>query len=349
MKKCIAMFIISVAITSWIGVSLPGNIVFADEERILENQEDNPTEILEDKDYLDNPTEDKVGNLLKQSVKDEEPVSQETEIEKNSGSPIANEFDQNKEELFRYRLENMKQESIQNEKSDLEERTERTESKKETMASLQIPEKLDITIDPFEINEKGQIYSKEYTIKNSGETAGVLRISDFMCKPGENSGVIIKNNNNGIHDAAEKFVYMEIVFGNGHRIIFPSDEAEYEVRLEPGEELRFFYRGEINENASQGWREHDLMVGMVYFWNIEKEDSENEENMIKEDELRTAWENGDISDISERKDYEEMKRTESSSFEEEVNEEVINSEEKLKFGEKDLEELQSDLIDGNKK
>ena len=186
-----------------------------------------------------------------------------------------------------------------------------------------------------------------------------------MCTPGENSGVIIKNDNNGIHDAAEKFVYLEIVFGNGHRIIFPSEGTDYEVRLEPGEELRFFYRGEVNENAPQGWREHDLMVGMIYFWNIEKEvleneidlkeeeipvfDSENEENMIEEDELRTIWENEDISDISERTDSEKMKQPESSSFEKNMDEQNVNDEEKIKYGEKDLEEAQSNLTDGNKK
>lgn len=415
MKKSIAIFIISVVITGWIGSSFSPNIVFAAQEGILENEGNDQADIPEDNEHLDNSAEDEdgdssnesaedeetafqkieieennglpvvnepadisednedneqpdkaaedeKGNSVNEPVEDEEPILQGTEIEKNNGILPRDESDRNEENLFGYGMEDDEQEPIQNEKKDLAEKTEKNSSEKETKTSLQIPEKLDITIDPFEINGRGQIYSKEYCIKNSGETAGLLRITNFMCTPGENSGVVITNNNNGIHNANEKLVYMEIVFGNGYRITFPSEEAEYEIHLEPGEELRFFYRGEVNENALQGWKEHDLMVGMVYFWNIEKEvpeneadlkekeipviDSENVENTAKEDDLRAVWRDEDMPGISESKDSDDI--SESNNLEGNVDEKNINGEEKLKSGEKDFQESQDDLADRNK-
>lgn len=364
MKRYIAMFIMSAVITSWISTSFPGNIVYADQEGISENELDGSTDTSEEKEYSDDVSEDMDRNSEKKTEKDVEPTTQDPEVENNNGTLLENEFDGNEEKLFKFGMQDEKQETVPNKKKDLVERLEKIDSKKEAMASLQIPEKLDITIDPFEINGKGQIFSKEYTIKNSGETAGLLRITNFMCIPGENSGVILTNESSGIHDANEKFAYMEILFGNGSRINFPSEDAEYEVYMEPGEELRFFYRGEVNENASQGWREHDLMVGMVYFWNIEKEALENEinfkeeipafdweniEDTIKEDEVRKVWENESLSDISEGKDQGEMKQPESSAFGENDKEGNVNSEKELKFEDRYFQKIQSDLIDRNRK
>ena len=421
MKKRIAMFIISAAITSCIGMSLPGNIVFAVQEGISENEENNPVDIPEDNGqavgHSGNPAEDKEGDSVKEpsegeeltshgseteenngtlsvddpadipenngednehqdnavkdkeetSVKepskDEEPVLQGAEIEKNNGTLPVDEFHRNKEKLFGDGIDDEKQKSMQNEESDPEKETEKTNSEKEDRASLQIPESLDIVIDPFEINGRGQIYSKEYCIKNTGKTAGLLKITNFMCTPGEKSGVIITNDSNGMHDANEKLVCMEIVFANGYTITFPSEETEYEVRLEPDEELRFFYSGEVNENALQGWKEHDLMVGMVYFWNIEKETPENEvdskeeemsldleieENTTEEDYQRSTWVNNDMSDIFESKEPEEMKQSKISSSGENVDKENVNGEEQSEFDDKDFQESQSDLTDGNK-
>lgn len=362
MKKSIAMFIISAVITSWVGISLPGNIVFAVQEEILENSGHDPADIPEDNERLDKVAEDEKGNSVKESEKYEEPILQGKEIEKNNRSLSVDKFDRNDEQIFENDTQDVKKAFIYNEQSDFVEREEKNDSEKEAMASLQIPEKLDITIDPFEINGKGQIYSKEYCIKNSGERAGVLKISNFMCTPGTNSGVIIKNDSNGIHDSNEKFVYIEILFGNGHRIAFPSEEAEYEVRLEPGEKLRFFYKGEVNENAPQGWKAHDLMVGMTYFWNIEKEvlkneidvkreeipvlDSENEENTLTEDELRMIWGDEGIPKTAKSENSQDMEMPEGLFSEEMVNEE--NVEEEVIFGDKDFQKLKSDLTDRNK-
>lgn len=346
MKRNIAIFMISAIIISWIGALIHPNVVFADRKETLENEKNDIKDVLEKNEYSDNVSENKDENSIKKST-EEEVFLKDTEIEKNNELSPIDEFDRNKEIEFEYGMQDG-DEFLQDGKADLVEREEKINSEKEAMVSLQIPEKLDVTIDPFEINGKGQIYSKKYCIKNSGGTTGVLRITNFACTPGEDSGVTIKKDSNGIHNVDEKFVYIEMVFGNGDKITLPSEEEEYEVRLEPGEELRFFYRGEVNENALQGWKEHDLTVGMVYFWNIEEEekilalDSENAKNTSKEDELGVISEdedinNEDMSDISENKDFKNMGASERFFFEKNIDEEDFNNEEEFK---------NDDLMDG---
>ena len=144
------------------------------------------------------------------------------------------------------------------------------EKEKNDRVCLQIPEKLGLTIDPFEINGKGQIYSKNYVIKNVGTETGILTLSNIVCKPGNKGGVNIVTENKGIHETDEKSVYVKIVFEN-QEVVLSQEGAEYETRLAPGEELLFHYSGEVSENASRNWEEKDVTVGMLYFWNMEEE------------------------------------------------------------------------------
>ena len=58
MKRYIAMFIMSAVITSWISTSFPGNIVYADQEGISENELDGSTDTSEEKEYSDDVSED---------------------------------------------------------------------------------------------------------------------------------------------------------------------------------------------------------------------------------------------------------------------------------------------------
>lgn len=148
---------------------------------------------------------------------------------------------------------------------------------------LQIPEKLEITIDPLEINGNGQIYSNQYIIKNSGSTAGTLILSDLVCEPQKNSGAIVKTNNIGIHDNREKSVYVEAVFGNGDKVILSQPDAKYEVRLDSSEELLLTFSGEVNENAIRKWEDNDVIVSMVYSWNIDKSVSDESDQQGLDD------------------------------------------------------------------
>lgn len=153
------------------------------------------------------------------------------------------------------------------------------------LKNLQIPEKLDVVIDPWEIDRKGQIYSEQYTICNTGEMTGILTLSSLTCRPREQSGVIIRTDKEGLHDSGDKSIYIEMLFGNGERIIFSSENSQYQTELKPGEELSICFAGEVNENALGKWENDDIAVSVVYSWEMEeKPDDVDMKDNVKDSE-----------------------------------------------------------------
>lgn len=157
------------------------------------------------------------------------------------------------------------------------------------MKNLQIPQKMEIVIDPWEMDGRGQIYSETYVIKNRGNTTGTLTLSNLACKPGESSGVIVRSNKDGLHDNEEKALYMEMRFGDSDYIVMSEQGAEYQAELKPEEELTIRFTGEVNENTSEDWANVNVRVAsVIYSWNMEeisadedaddKESAESEEN-----------------------------------------------------------------------
>lgn len=135
--------------------------------------------------------------------------------------------------------------------------------------NLQIPQKLEIVIDPWEMDGKSQIYSEQYTIRNTGEAAGVLTLSQLICRPQEKGDVIVRTDKDGVHDTEEKSLYMEMIFGNGESVVLSEEGTEYRAVLKSGEELSFWFAGEVNEYAAEGWKDEDVAVGVVYSWDEE--------------------------------------------------------------------------------
>ena len=169
--------------------------------------------------------------------------------------------------------------------------------------SLQMPQKLEVVIDPWEMDGKGQIYSEKYQIRNTGEDTGRLTLSGLTCKPREKSGAIVRTDRNGIHEDKRKSIYMEMVFSTGERIVLSEEGAGYEAELRPGEEVSLEFSGEVNEYASGSWDNEDIIVGVVYSWDMEEDTAdisgdaaESEEETGKDDK------SGDVSgDVSEDK------------------------------------------------
>lgn len=184
---------------------------------------------------------------------------------------------------------------------------------------LQMPQKFHIVVDPWEVDGKDQVYSEEYVIRNTGKDAGTLTLSELMCTPQKNSGVVVKENTKGLHRGKEKSLYMEIVFGNGDTVVLSCESSEYQVELEPGEEITLRFRGELNENASKKWDDGDVAVTIVYAWEVaEKEadvkdeetdaetEKEVEEDVEKEDkEEKETKEDRDVSPVSPDTDKKE--------------------------------------------
>lgn len=143
------------------------------------------------------------------------------------------------------------------------------------LENLQMPQKLEVVIDPWNMDGKGQIYSNEYVIRNTGENTGILKLSNLVCRPREQSGVTIKTEKSGIHDNGEKSVYMEMVFGSEDRVVLSEDGSEYTAELKPGEELSVSFTGEVNENASEEWQNEEVTVGVVYSWDMKETEDTN--------------------------------------------------------------------------
>ena len=210
-----------------------------------------------------------------------------------------------------------------------------THGKKE-VSYLQIPQKLHIVIDPWEMDGKGQIYSEKYMIKNTGKTAGILVLSELACKPGVNSGVTVRDSTEGLHDDKSKSIYMEIKFDDRDKIVLSQKEAVYEKRIEPGEKLEILFSGEVNENALGEWKSSDVDASVTYSWKPETEvgKSKKKEGSVEEAKSKTEIEGkeetgeeeaeeGLAEKSKENTDEEDLKELESGLNQEDVEEEEI--------------------------
>lgn len=130
---------------------------------------------------------------------------------------------------------------------------------------LQVPKKLEIVIDPWEIDEKEQIYSKPFTVKNTGDIPGILTLS-FTCKVKEKEGVTIMETQEGLHDSKEKLIYIKAVFESGEEFVFTEEKTQCQTELLPGEEVSLWFEGEVNENAKEPWRSGDIEIEGMYSW-----------------------------------------------------------------------------------
>lgn len=150
--------------------------------------------------------------------------------------------------------------------------------------SLQMPEKFEVVIDPWETDGRGQVYSEQYVIQNTGKDVGILTLSNLTCKPQEGSGAVIRTDREGLHRDGRKSIYMEMLFGTGEKIVLSEEETEYETELKPGEELSVQFVGEVNEYASRVWENADVNVGVVYSWNTKEkmEDGKDREGLDEE-------------------------------------------------------------------
>lgn len=190
------------------------------------------------------------------------------------------------------------------------------------MKDLQIPQKLDVVIDPWEMDGKKQVYSEEYTIKNTGKLAGILTLSSLICKPQEKSSAVVRMDREGLHDNEEKSIYIEMIFGNDGRIILSETGSEYQEKLEPGEELSFRFAGEVNEYAEDKWTDEDIKVDMVYSWSVETaEDDIDGQNINKIDAGK-----GDVNTVNEYADIDKNITESTDSLNEDTREyrDVIN-------------------------
>ena len=208
---------------------------------------------------------------------------------------------QNESETIRTGYEPFEMEEKESSEFQEDEKAKEAETRElSEIENLQIPQKFEVVIDPWEMDGKGQIYSEQYVIQNKGEKAGILTLSCLICNHQGQDRVIVKTDKAGIHDNKEKSLYMEMVFGNGERIVLSEENSEYQVELRPGEELFLCFTGEMNEYAEEGWKNGDVNVGIRYLWDIvETEMNENTEDMEVAMNMNSIENESDVSDMLE--------------------------------------------------
>lgn len=147
---------------------------------------------------------------------------------------------------------------------------------------LQLPEKLQIVIDPWEIDGEGQIHSEPFVVKNIGNASGTLTLT-FICRMDEKDGVNMKETREGLHDSNQKLIYMKVALGNGEEAAFTREGAQCQAQLQPDEELSLRFEGEVNENAEEPWESGDIEIEGMYIWEKEDEEYASEEDTLSEE------------------------------------------------------------------
>ncbi|HBN55432.1 MAG TPA: hypothetical protein DD414_01535 [Lachnospiraceae bacterium] len=169
------------------------------------------------------------------------------------------------------------------------EASEEGEPEPKNITHLQIPEKLKVVLDPWEIDGKGQIYSEPFIVKNTGDVPGVLMLS-FVCRINEDDDVSVRETREEFRDSEKKLICMRIVPENGEEAVFTNEGAQCQAKLEPGETLSLQFEGEMNESAEEPWEDGDVEIEGMYSW---------EEETIRSEEV------GEESGLSENSPKEE--------------------------------------------
>lgn len=164
----------------------------------------------------------------------------------------------------------------------------------ESAVGLQMPKQLTVTIDPWEIDERGQVYSDQYLIQNTGDAPIQLVLKEVIY--GLEQGIFICTDAEGLHEGEENSIYVQLNFGNGDQLVLTQERAEYAFTLEPGTELQFWFSGEVNENAAEPWEDGEVGIEMTYFWSTEEaaSDGGSEKEEILPDETGGAKEETDL-------------------------------------------------------
>lgn len=160
-----------------------------------------------------------------------------------------------------------------------------------SVVRLQVPVNLDFMLDPFEINGNGQVYSPDYYIKNTGTERLFLNLNEIQAVDNSADRVVFVQDESAVRHTKEKSLFLILAFDNGDEIILSTDGEEYEIVLDPDEELSFSITGALNEGAEREWREGDVRIRLTYhaelFLTDKKNDlpSEKETGTLPETEL----------------------------------------------------------------
>ena len=212
------------------------------------------------------------------------------------------------------------------------------------LTSLLMPQKFEIVMDPWEMDGRTQVYSKQYIIKNTGDMSGTLKLTGIACEVGED--VHVQENSDGIHSGKDKKLYIELLINDEDRFVLMPEGTDYEIKLAPDESITLEFTGEMNENTSQNWQDSDVKISVTYDWCVEPQEKETEtvESISEpaeenpEDISEPAQENSEaesesaeVSTTSELESEEETSEAETTEGENNLSEGLSTEEGSLKI------------------
>lgn len=142
------------------------------------------------------------------------------------------------------------------------------------LTSLLMPQKFEIVMDPWEMDGRTQVYSKQYIIKNTGDMSGTLKLTGIACEVGED--VHVQENSDGIHSGKDKKLYIELLINDEDRFVLMPEGTDYEMKLAPDESITLEFTGEMNENTQKNWQDSDVKISVTYDWCVEPQEKETE-------------------------------------------------------------------------
>ena len=134
---------------------------------------------------------------------------------------------------------------------------------------LQVPQKFNIVLNPWEMDGQEQIYSAEYTIKNVSGEKGTLKLTGIAVGTGED--IAIRPDSDDIHDGNDQNIWIAMVINGEETIALSPDGSDYETVLETDAGVTLTFTGAMNENAANGWRDSDVEVSVIYDWMTDAE------------------------------------------------------------------------------
>jgi hypothetical protein len=139
-----------------------------------------------------------------------------------------------------------------------------------------IPSSVRITIDPFEISGKGQIFSGAYAIKNLGDTDVELSFTDMrvtFANDRDFETLALPFDENAASE--RKAIYMVLDFGRSDipPVVLTDPLRENEIRIpirtaqndpEGADSLSLSFSGSVNHAPDVAWQSGDVSISLTY-------------------------------------------------------------------------------------
>jgi hypothetical protein len=150
-----------------------------------------------------------------------------------------------------------------------------SENAEPLVLNVLVPMRVSVTIDPFELNGEGQIFSEPYYINNQGDYDVLLTFTDLVITySDENNFEPLAHPFSAQSGSKLKSIYMLMKFDRNDMadVILTNTEREGEVTIHLTSNLQddgnsyisFSFEGNVNELPDTAWTSGDVHFDLVY-------------------------------------------------------------------------------------